>query len=144
MGDGRTRHDWTEDDDIGLYVAIDDVSALMEHYDRQGYSKSAWWDSVAGRLHHLREGKVRVTGSACRARWQRLEAANAPEMISESDAVSVAWNQAAKIVSKWESEARSEIEKCVHSAYWVAVELGDHYCVGVLDAALKAVRRGSE
>lgn len=32
----RRRHDWTEADDIGLMLAIDEVADLREHYQGQG------------------------------------------------------------------------------------------------------------
>lgn len=55
-------------DENKLYDTVKECIPLMEHYEQQGYNKTAWWDAVAGRMLP----DVLVTGNACRHRWNLI------------------------------------------------------------------------
>lgn len=134
---GRTRHDWTEEDDIGLLLAVEQCADLAEHYRRQGRPECQWWDAVAGVLHRLRDGQIRVTGAACRARWGRIEDTPAGPGQPEMDG----WQRASAILARWVPEARGELLRRIEEAADLAVELGDGHVAAVLDAAALVARR---
>lgn len=125
----RTRHTWTEDDDIALLVAIDDVGGLAEHYERQGYARVHWWDAVAGALHKRRPTTV-VTGSACRARWARIDSEDRdrPDLID-------GWARAERVVAEWEERERQALAIAIGNAVHHARELGYEFVLAFLAAA---------
>lgn len=141
-GPVKTRHNWTEDDDIALLVAIDEVGPLKDHYERQGYRTAApWWNAVAGRLHTLREGAVRVTGSACRARFARLEEgyphAHPSEVVARSAG---AWDRVAEMVAKAEQAAVIHVRRTLTDLRRInADDLGDAGLDALLLAGLDRV-----
>jgi len=139
----KTRHNWTEDDDIALLVAIDEVGPLKDHYERQGYrTAEPWWNAVAGRLHTLREGAVRVTGSACRARFARLEEgyphAHPSEVVARSAG---AWDRVAEMVAKAEQDASrrrstdSPTRRPLHATGAVVADVTSDGILGLLTIA---------
>ena len=136
----KTRHVWLEDDDIALLCAIDEVGPLKDHYERQGYrTAEPWWNAVAGRLHTLREGAVRVTGSACRARFARLEEgyphAYPSEVVARS-AGAGAWDRVAEMVARAEQEAVIHVRRTLTDLRRInADDLGDAGLDALLEAA---------
>ena len=132
------RHEWIEDDDIALLIAIDECKALREHYSRQGYAQGPWWDAVAGRLCSLREGQIVVTGSACRARFARLDAVG-PEEGWETTTFD-GWERAAEIVAAWERTATDDLGLGLERAAEIAHDLGEHHVLALLQAALVLLR----
>lgn len=66
--EGSAPHKWRPEDEAALEAAIDVLTPLMAHYERQMGHGRAWWDAVAGRL----APEVLVTGAACKRRWAIL------------------------------------------------------------------------
>lgn len=66
--EGATSHRWTAADEDALEAAMEALTPLLAHYERQRGHGRAWWDAVAGRLAPA----VLVTGAACMRRWELI------------------------------------------------------------------------
>lgn len=101
---GSRVHQWTGEDEGRLLEAIKDCEPLLEHYSRQGYGKSSWWDAVAGRL--LPE--VEVTGGACKRRWERLSVGSRTGKGEEESSDQV-WEDIAEKVGQYERDLQESM-----------------------------------
>lgn len=91
----RKMHKWTNVDEDKLADAIKQCAGLNEHYEQVGATKSAWWDTVAGRL----APEILITGNACSKRWQLMQRRNKPDK----------WEECAKLVDSSEQELSEAI-----------------------------------
>lgn len=64
---GKKAHRWTSDELEHLAQVVRDSEALRDHYQRQNYALSVYWDAVAGIMY--RDLGLLVTGKACRRQW---------------------------------------------------------------------------
>jgi hypothetical protein len=96
---GSKMHLWSDKDEESLLHAIETCKPLMDHYVQQTGNKSAWWDSVAGRLLP----DICVTGAACKRRFEIIDERN--KQANESDKqTDQAWIDVATKVYEYERD----------------------------------------
>jgi hypothetical protein len=102
----KTCHKWSDIDDQALLDAMLELEPLIEHYRRQGRTKGAWWDAVAGRLAPA----VLVTGRACARRELQLRRLHHTDDVHDGGpSTDDAWSRVAAQVESYEQDLSEAI-----------------------------------
>ena len=72
-------HQWTTEDQQDLAASVAACAPMLDHYRAHGYTEGDWWSMVAGDLRHSTDGRVAVTGLACKRAWDRVRATAAQQ-----------------------------------------------------------------
>ena len=138
-------HTWTEEDDIALLLAIEEVGLARDPDECQGSKAEPWWDTVAGNLYAIREGSARVTGFECRVRFTLLEEEGGVPPDGVLDVVSPdIWDKVVLLVARHESTVREHVVAVLWDLMRVVRnDLGEEGLLALLEAALDQVQAGA-
>ncbi len=114
---GIKSHTWSKEDEDELIKAVEASQPLLEHYQQQGYSKTRWWDTVAGRL----APDLLVTGGACSRHFAVMR--------SRGKSDDTVWEEIATRVATFERELQETIYDKVERIERLVVALAHEWGV---------------
>lgn len=86
MGKNSTRWNWTADEEMELCDAVWGMYDLLDWNKRHGHRSDVFWSQIAGRLWPA----IKVTGDACRKRWEQSKVRYFQQMKEQFEADAMA------------------------------------------------------